>query len=807
MTLDNLSHNTLNTSDQSGNSTYNQTGGTLNLTNRSNLTLNDGGSSITGGTVNIGSPTNTGNVLTAANGATIASAAAININSGNTFNVSGGTATLNGTGTGIDTWTGTVNLSSGSLTLDAIATHGALNVTGGNLYNNSNSTVSLVDNNSSFTGGTLVNNGTLNLITSSSQSFGASLSGSGVINKNGAGTTLFTGANSGYTGDLYVNAGLARFAGAESYISGTTHLNGGDLYLLFGNHSGFRSNVILSNGSTLTLDTGAFNVSSSSAGLISSVAGHNNTLVKEGSGSYTVQANNAALNFKLRVHEGLMQIISDAVNFNENVSVGRDIGNSTATLNITADSVRFNNGLNLSNAYMGIGRGGFDVTGGGLSVGSTISTMNGVIATNNITGGLNVGPSGTANFAVDIAPSTATADKYNINGNITTTNPVGTINISNFDVVGPVTDTRQMGLTLFQASGTTDPGIQFAATDATALSPYGRYSLSSAGNGAYNLNWVGYNPQVFRGQIATEASYANQLTTNNVVFDHIGLVSRQILSADRQNTPKNDYSLYTPYQYDKTVGGFWAKYYGNMESLQVSQNIATRNDMWAALFGADFALIELKDGWKFLPTAYFGYTGGYQTYSSVDMTQNGGQIGVMGTFFKGDFMSSLMVNAGGYANKMKISGTASDDTTNWFAGVSSKTAYNIGLPQNFILQPNLLLSYNAFGSQNWNSTYGGSFSSNALNGFNVAPGFNVIYSRPTWSVYETTRLMFNVTNGLNGSIENISLPKIKMGTMYVENGVGFTKQVRDKLSMYGETVFSNGERTGVGLQGGLEWKF
>lgn len=808
LTLENLTHNTLNTSDQSGNSIYSQTGGTLNLTNGSNLALNDSGSKIIGGTVNIGSANGTGNILTSGSGSTIGSGATVNIYSGNTFNVSGGTATLNGSGPGSDSWAGTVNLSAGSLTLDSLTTHGSLNVTGGTLYNNSNSTVSLLNNSCSFTGGRFVNHGTLDLTTSSAQSFGTSLSGTGVINKNGAGTMRFTGENSGYTGDLYVHEGLARFIGAESYISGTTHLIGGDLHLLFGNHSGFKSSVIFSDNSTLTLDTGAYNVTTRSAGVISGVAGHNMTLVKKGSGTYTYQTNNAAFDFNLRLHNGMVRIISDAVNFNDNVSVGQGPGNPFPTLNIAADSVSFNNGLSLSNGNMYIAGGGFDVTAGGLSVGSSsINTMNGIVATNNITGGLNVGPSGTANFAVDISPSTGTSDKYKINGNITATHPAGIINVSNIGLSGPVTDARQIGLNIFQASGTIDPDVQFTATDAIALSPYAQYSLSSLGNGAYNLNWVGYNPQVFRGQIAAEAAFANQLTTNNVVFDHVGLVSRQLASESRPDASKRDYSLFTPYQYDNKGGGFWAKLYGNLETLELSQGISTSNDMWAALFGADFALIELKDEWKFLPTAYFGYTGGYQTYSGVDMTQNGGQLGLMGTIFKGGFMSSLLVNAGGYSNQMTVSGTESDNNPNWFAGIASKTAYNIGLPRDFILQPNLLLSYNAFGAQSWNSSFGGSFTSDTLNGFNVAPGLNAIYKRPTWSVYGTTRVMFNVASGASGSIQSIPLPKMKMGTMWVENGIGFTKQVQDRLSMYGETVLSNGVREGVGFQGGLQWKF
>ncbi len=801
LTLDNLTHNTLNTSDQSGNSIYSQTGGTLNLTNGSKLTLNDSGSNITGGTVNIGPSNGTGNTLTSGSGSTIGSGATVNIYSGNTFNISGGTVTLNGSGTGSDAWAGTVNLSAGSLTLDSLTTHGTLNVTGGNLINNPNSTVSLLNNSCSFTGGTFVNHGTLNLTNSSEQSFGASLSGTGVINKNGAGTMLFTGANFGYTGDLYVNGGLARFTGAESYISGTTHLNGGDLHLLFGNHSRFGSNVIFSDNSTLTLDTGAYNVSTTSAGVISGVAGHNMSLVKEGSGSYTYQANNAAFNFNLLVHEGLVQIISDAVNFNDNVSVGLGPGNPVATLNIAADSVSFNNGLSLSNANMGIARSGFDVTSGGLSVGSTINTMNGVVATNNITGNLNVGTSGIAKFLIDVSPSTQTSDKYKITGNITTTNPGDVINVSGFNVVGPLTDTRKVNLNVFDAAGTIDPTVVFTGTGNIVTTPLAKYSLASVGNGTYDLNWEGYNPPVFRGQVAIESAYLNQLTTNNVVFDHIGL-----------GTQRSALDGYVPFASDsdqsgKKYGGLWLKSYGNLERMQLSQDINTKSSMWGSIFGVDLPAAEPLQGWKLMPTAYFGYGDESQTFSGVDMHQHVYQFGIMETLYHGNAMSSLLVNLGWLDNRMSFLGPA-DNVSSWFTGIASKSAYNFNLTNDLVLQPNLLLSYNFFGKQAWESVYGNSsLTSSALSGFNVAPGLNLILNRATWTAYATARGMFNVTNGSSGTIDNVSLPTVKMGTAYAEYGIGFTKRVQDRLSVYGETVFSGGEKNGAGFQGGMELRF
>lgn len=843
--------------------TFNQTGGTLSIQNGANISLGTG-SSITAGNINFYSMIP--NSLNIGTGATLASAASLNLSDGNTFNITGGTVTLNEAGTGIDTLVGAVNLSGGDLYLDSIISHGAFNMTGGNIYvenglsgtrplsgehhflggtitlrnngaltltapdtwtatnfninggaltldgfthdttaagklnqtagsttlqNGSVLTMNLDAANSGLSGGSvIVNNSTLNLSTTAGATVGASLSGnsSGIINKNGTGTLLLTGQNSGYYGDLNVNAGSVDFNAASgstaSYISGRTNLGA---------------------GSSFNLNTNGSNVISSSNNILGT-----GTVNKTGDGAYTILAgSNGAFNYTLNVNQGSMNVVtnnSTTANFNAPVSV------NSSTLLTSAASTNFNSGLALDHGYLGILNGGFNVNGN-LSVGSTVNTMNGVVATNTITGGdLNIGPSGIAEYLIDISPKAGSSDKYviqdvaGVGGHITTTLPNGVINISDFRIVGAPTLVQSVNLQIFDPTKAIDPSIIFTATDKTITSPLGQYGLSSLGGGDYLLSWKDFNPQVFRGQVATEAAYANQLTTNGIIFDHIGLVSQQLLSGDKPNVYANENPLFAPYQYSKKDGSLWYKAYGNIERLQLSQNINTQNNMWGSLIGGDFPLVELKNGWSVLPTAYVGYMGGYQTYSGVDMYQNGGQAGIMGTFYKGNFITSLLANAGGYYNDMSVAGTR-DKTGNWFAGLASKSAYNINLPKDFILQPTMLLSYNAFGAQNWSSDFGGvGLTSGMLNGLNFAPGVNLILNKGTWSVYATTQLMINAMNGVAGTIEDVTLPTVKMGSTYISYGLGFTKMIKDRLSVYGQVLFSNGVRTGVGFQGGIQWK-
>jgi hypothetical protein len=867
--------NTLNVSNASSSITNGASGATninigVGAAQNNALNLSAGSITGTGTTVAVGTITagSANNALTVSGTGNIDESATIVLNANNNLNINGGTVNLNQGGSGIDALTGAVNLSGGDLYLDSIISNILINQTGGTvigqdgisgssavtgehhfhggnvelrtnsnlklafpdtwttsnfaikggtltldafshdstnaltlgtltqtsgttrLINGSALTMNLDAANSALNGGSVVvNDSTLNLSTTAGATVGASLSGNsnGIINKNGAGILTLTGRNSGYYGALNVNAGSVDFnassGNTDSYISGTT---------------------TLAAGSSLTLNTNGTNVISSSNNVSGGIVN------KTGAGEYTVLAgSNGTINYELNVNGGSMKVVADApINFSAPVAVNSSI------LTLSAGDTNFNDGLTLDHGYLNVLNGGFNVNNG-LTVGSTVNTMNGVALTNTITGDLNIGASGTAEFLIDISPNTGASDNYvieqvaGVGGNITTTNPTGIIQISDFKIIGTPTDVRSANLQIFAPEGTIDGGVSFTATDKIVKSTASMYSLSASPsqNGGYTLNWQGYNPEAFRGQVATQSAYANQLTTNSILFDHIGLVSQQLLSEEKPNVYANENPLYAPYQYSKKDGGLWYKGYGNLERLQLSQGINTQNNLWGSLVGADFPLVQLKNGWSVLPTAYVGYTGAYQTYNGVNMYQNGGQGGIMGTFYKGDFITSLLANVGGYGNDMSLEGTR-DATGNWFAGIASKSAYNIKLPKDFILQPNMLVSYNAFGGQKWGSDYGStSMTTNMMNGLNLAPGLNLILNKKTWSVYATTQLMCNLMNGTSGTVGDVNLPTVKMANTYFQYGLGVTKRIKERVSMYGQIVMSNGVRTGVGFQGGLQWKF
>jgi len=118
-----------------------------------------------------------------------------------------------------------------------------------------------------------------------------------------------------------------------------------------------------------------------------------------------------------------------------------------------------------------------------------------------------------------------------------------------------------------------------------------------------------------------------------------------------------------------------------------------------------------------------------------------------------------------------------------------------------------LVSYNAFGSQNWGSNFGAmSMSTGMLNGINAAPGFNLIWQKKSFSLYATAQMVYNVMGGVDGQAGNIDSGYVRMKHSYFEYGIGAMKQLKDRFSGYFQITIRNGGRTGIGFQGGLSWK-
>ena len=469
---------------------------------------------------------------------------------------------------------------------------------------------------------------------------------------------------------------------------------------------------------------------------------------------------------------------------------------------ILGGTVEIKNGSAL-NIGSGVADNHFFVSDLNMTNNSALNAMNSVLNKYQISNDIIV--EGKNNLSIDIDGRNKVGDAFIINN--LTSNTDGTLNVADFNFIGLAPIDRQFKIRVFDANSINDK-VNFTSTDKEIFTPIGYYNLQSAGGGWYTSNMTRYNPQVFRGQVATLASYNNQLMIDDMLLNHVTLDSERLLAQSKNaNIYASTLPQFAPYQYKKEDGGLWYKSYVNFENLSLTQGLKVGNNSYGSLVGADFPVIKLKHGWRLMPTAYIGYNGAHQTFNGVGMYQNGGQGGLMGTFMKDNFIGSVVAYGGGYNNEMSVAGNT-DRAGNWFAGTAAKLAYNFHPTKHFTIQPTAFMSYNIFGRQNWGTDFGSmSMNSGLLNGINVAPGMNFIYAKETWSVYATFQYMYNINEQVGGRAGNVDLASVKMEHGYIQYGLGVTKTWKDRLNSFFQIVFRNGGRTGVGFQLGLNYTF
>ena len=469
---------------------------------------------------------------------------------------------------------------------------------------------------------------------------------------------------------------------------------------------------------------------------------------------------------------------------------------------ILGGTVEIKNGSAL-NIGSGVADNHFFVSDLNMTNNSALNAMNSVLNKYQISNDMIV--EGKNNLSIDIDGRNKVGDAFIINNLTSNTN--GTLNVADFNFIGLAPIDRHFKIRVFDANSINDK-VNFTSTNKEIFTPIGYYNLQSAGGGWYTSNMTRYNPQVFRGQVATLASYNNQLMIDDMLLNHVTLDSERLLAQSKNaNIYASTLPQFAPYQYKKEDGGLWYKSYVNFENLSLTQGLKVGNNSYGSLVGADFPVIKLKHGWRLMPTAYIGYNGAHQTFNGVGMYQNGGQGGLMGTFMKDNFIGSVVAYGGGYNNEMSVAGNT-DRAGNWFAGTAAKLAYNFHPTKHFTIQPTAFMSYNIFGRQNWGTDFGSmSMNSGLLNGINVAPGMNFIYAKETWSVYATFQYMYNINEQVGGRAGNVDLASVKMEHGYIQYGLGVTKTWKDRLNSFFQIVFRNGGRTGVGFQLGLNYTF
>ena len=796
--------------------------GTINLTG-GELTTNgftggNGALVATDGTLNIENSSN----ITVGNGSSIADAVEATIDSSSTLNINnGGSVVLNSR----DDWSGTIVLGTAgdeddtsSLDISGLSQNGTLQANSGTLD---------------------VGTGDLNISTGSYIENAVRIETEGNINISGTGVvgvdnndTLASGSEISLTENGTLNYGNSN--NPDFTINATSGnlnlLNGSQLTIDGSSNIADAVALDIQNGATLTLNRAELNLDNADQ--------WDGKIINQAGG--TINANgliNDSETASLEQTGGVLNVYNDAqVTLGENsfiedgeinIYTGAD-GENGSTFTLTNGSVTGGDMTIDENSAFIVKNGTFSlnsingkgvVDADGIMHASLVDVANGQRVQHSIT---ELAIDTQTNFNMDIH---ARGNHYTSNDQFVVSSMTGngTARIDNWSLNGdifgwdaPIDRNIILDHVFVDKNGNPLQG-NIEITRRTEFTPIGYYQLNQHGSGSglhYSLDLVDFNPQVFRGQVATVAQWMNQLAIDDMLFTHSMVLPSfkeedggKAYSGMMVNRYASSNPLFAPYQYSRKDGGLWYKMYGTFENLNMNVSGLGRvgNNAYGALIGADFGLKELKNGWKFMPTAYVGYNGAHQAYPGIGAYQNGGQAGFLGTWYKNNFILGGLVYGGVYENSMDVAGHV-DNAFNYFAGAATKLAYNWRFHRDWVLQPNLMAAYNFFGQQNWHSDYGQmGMMAGMLNGVNLAPGVNLIWEKETFSIYGTLQYMYNLNGAVGGRAGNVGLPQVEMERGYIQYGLGFTKRWGDRFSGYLQAVLRNVGRTGVGFQLGFNF--
>ena len=798
--------------------------------------LNGGKLTVTGGNVIIGSDTVNAK-LNLDNGSRIDSVANLYITNNSELNVKeNGIANIDTS----DFWLGTVGLDGGTLNVNNInnyqgaifkADNGVLNLDSGILLVGNNSYINKTVDTNIEAGATLgiTDGGSVSLADNSRWKGEIALNGGELIVNN----LSVNGALNAVSGNLNIESGILTLASGSSVedavkvnilSDGKVNIKGGTLTI----YANDNWQGIINLG--LDGKGGVLNYGTQNSGTLFAMSGKLNLL--ENSVLNIQNPSQIEKDVEVDIQSGATVNINDGAQFNldENdkwagtVTVNENGLLITSGVNnsVSGGTLEQNGGKTIltdnSNIYINgasfINGGEVAIIGGSvLHLGSGVpfnadtlsmggnSLFNAVNNSIDIVNAGNMYVSGTNNFSVDLNFAEKSSDIFkieNLLGN-------GVLNVSDFRFIGDSPVEKNVKFTVFDVENNTE-NVEFSTTDNEVTTPIGIYKMASEGNGVYSAVMEDINKQVYRGQVATLAMYNQQLLIDDMMTNHFILSNEKLIDQMAMaNRSASNSSLYSPYQSTVKDGDIWFKPYASFETLSMNNGISVENNTYGSLIGVDVPAIHLDGGWDLIQTLYIGYNGGNQRYENTKLYQNGGQAGIMHTYTKKNFTGSIMGYAGGYANEMSLAGTT-DQSGNWFAGTSAKVAYNINATKNFKIQPTGFVAYNHFGKQKWNTDYGYmTMKSGSLNGINLAPGVNFIYSKNTWSVYGTLQYMFNLNDRVKGKAGVNDLASTQMRHGYVTYGIGATKMIKDRGNAYVQVNMRNGGRTGIGFQFGVNF--
>ena len=396
---------------------------------------------------------------------------------------------------------------------------------------------------------------------------------------------------------------------------------------------------------------------------------------------------------------------------------------------------------------------------------------------------------------------------------------------------------RVIGVNLLSDSSADKTEIQFAQkglkehvangtsglpdkTQTTAYTPIYKYNVSYENRddaGYFIFSKKGdsseaFNPSVLASPIATQLSgYLTMVNAYDEAFRNMDMYALTTKGQRQANKSRNRYeeeksaalsdSGKTPYS--RKAG--WFRPYTTFENVPLKNGPKVSHITYGSYVGAESEMYHWGRGWDGLGGAYIGYNGSHQSYDSIDMSQNGGLLGVVGMAYKARFYTGITVNAGassGEANTMY-----GDDRFSMFmAGIASKSGYNIELQEGkFIIQPHFLMSYSFVNTFDYTNAAGVNIHSDPLHAIQLEPGFKFIANLDSgWQPYVGVSMVWNLMDKTHFHADDIALPELSVKP-FAKCNIGVHKTWSERFTGFFQCCFTGGGRDSIGLHAGFRW--
>lgn len=354
-----------------------------------------------------------------------------------------------------------------------------------------------------------------------------------------------------------------------------------------------------------------------------------------------------------------------------------------------------------------------------------------------------------------------------------------------------------------------------------AYSPVYKYGVGynpSTGNFTFSRgsskNYNNVNPSVMVGPVAAQlGGYVSMLDTYNNAFNNMDMRMLNPASVRLAQKQANRYAITeeadgVTYKVNETnSGGTWVRPFAAYDSVGLKNGPKVDSFSYGTFIGGDSAIHQFKNGGEGVLSAHVSYLGSHQSFDGNSIYQNGGNLGLTGTYYKGNFFTGLTVNAGASVADASIR-YGNEDFPMFMAGVANKTGYNFEFKDGkFIIQPSLLLSYTFVNTFDYTNAAGVSINGDPLHALQISPNVRfALNTKNGWQPYLTAGMNWNIMNDSQFTANMATLPDLSMKP-YVQYGLGIQKTINDNFTAYGQVLLRHGGRNGIAANAGLRYIF